>query len=493
MPDERPSDQHSHAAGSWRNSAGELYDPQTPISSIEEYLRLEKLYKETGKVFLPAVVKDSPAAYHVISQWERQLQAAPKSSSPESQEAQPKNIAELLQWCERQTHLITERVRLGGPSAVHHDPVIHRIGRDADFLARAFCPPAIVLSLPVVPITAPHMYDHHKALTVLHFVAEWCRTELAGATRVRRAVPTAQNTEQPLTIQELISAIHDVALDQLDVWSFFSSALNAQDARDLKSRSVLDCAIDLARSCSLWEAPNLADALECYALVSRQPYATFYARGRSSAEFVLQNSFTLIRSLGSSMALTLIRPAPLTEHERQAFAAALALFGQTANRSSIILDPLRCEQLRADIEWEAVHALTRVAANGASSNPSSPAALAPASQRSAASTQSPPTDPLEVFFSYSHQDERFRDELGKHLIMLKRDGIISAWHDRKIGAGTEWEGQIDEHLNTARVVLVLVSVDFLNSRYCYDKELKRALARHDAREARVIPGDPQRV
>jgi hypothetical protein len=95
--------------------------------------------------------------------------------------------------------------------------------------------------------------------------------------------------------------------------------------------------------------------------------------------------------------------------------------------------------------------------------------------------------PVEVFFSYSHRDEEFRGELEKHLTMLKRQGWISGWHDRKITAGTEWEGQIDAHLNAAGVILLLVSVDFLASHYCYDIELKRAMERHEAGHARVIP------
>jgi predicted RecA/RadA family phage recombinase len=95
--------------------------------------------------------------------------------------------------------------------------------------------------------------------------------------------------------------------------------------------------------------------------------------------------------------------------------------------------------------------------------------------------------PIEVFFSYSHKDEELRDELEKHLSILRRQGVITGWHDRRIGAGKEWEGEIDEHLNTADVILLLISADFLASDYCYDKEMRRALERHDAGEARVIP------
>jgi formylglycine-generating enzyme required for sulfatase activity len=100
---------------------------------------------------------------------------------------------------------------------------------------------------------------------------------------------------------------------------------------------------------------------------------------------------------------------------------------------------------------------------------------------------SKPTRAVEVFFSYSHKDEDLRDELSKHLALMKRQRVITAWHDRKIGAGTEWENEIDEHLNTADIILLLISSDFLASDYCYDIEVKTAMKRHDEGEARVIP------
>ena len=73
--------------------------------------------------------------------------------------------------------------------------------------------------------------------------------------------------------------------------------------------------------------------------------------------------------------------------------------------------------------------------------------------------------PIDVFFSYSHKDEALRDELANHLKLLARHSVIRAWHDRRIGAGEDWKGAIDEHLETAQVVLLLVSADFLASDY----------------------------
>ncbi|HEX8228877.1 MAG TPA: FxSxx-COOH system tetratricopeptide repeat protein [Chloroflexia bacterium] len=95
--------------------------------------------------------------------------------------------------------------------------------------------------------------------------------------------------------------------------------------------------------------------------------------------------------------------------------------------------------------------------------------------------------PLEVFYSYAHEDEDLRDKLEKHLSILRTNGVISNWHDRNISAGTEWEHEIDEHLNSADIILLLISSDFLASRYCSSVELKRAMERHEARKASVIP------
>jgi hypothetical protein len=95
--------------------------------------------------------------------------------------------------------------------------------------------------------------------------------------------------------------------------------------------------------------------------------------------------------------------------------------------------------------------------------------------------------PVNVFFSYSHRDENLKDELLKHLSILQRRRVIAAWHDREIGGGGEWAKEIDSHLSNARIILLLVSSDFLASDYCYDIELKRAMDMHEVGQARVVP------
>jgi len=81
----------------------------------------------------------------------------------------------------------------------------------------------------------------------------------------------------------------------------------------------------------------------------------------------------------------------------------------------------------------------------------------------------------------------FLPSLSQLFLFGKRSGIINVWHDRTITAGSEWEREIDVHLNTADIILLLVSPDFMDSDYCYGIEMKRAMERHERGDARVIP------
>ena len=80
--------------------------------------------------------------------------------------------------------------------------------------------------------------------------------------------------------------------------------------------------------------------------------------------------------------------------------------------------------------------------------------------------------PVKVFISYAHEDEHLRDQLQTQLAIPQRQGLIKIWHDREIGAGAEWAGAIDSQLETADLILLLVSPDFLASDYISDVELQ---------------------
>jgi internalin A len=96
-------------------------------------------------------------------------------------------------------------------------------------------------------------------------------------------------------------------------------------------------------------------------------------------------------------------------------------------------------------------------------------------------------EPIRVFISYAHKDERFRLALEPHLKLLQRQRLIATWQDRLIKPGAEWADVIDANLEHAKIILLLVSADFIASDYCWEIEMKRALERHEKGEARVIP------
>lgn len=95
--------------------------------------------------------------------------------------------------------------------------------------------------------------------------------------------------------------------------------------------------------------------------------------------------------------------------------------------------------------------------------------------------------PVEIFCSYAHQDEPLRKEFESSVAVLLRQKEVQVWHDHQILPGDHWAGKIDERLNSADIILLFVSADFLASDYCYEKELRRALQREAQKEALVVP------
>jgi hypothetical protein len=81
------------------------------------------------------------------------------------------------------------------------------------------------------------------------------------------------------------------------------------------------------------------------------------------------------------------------------------------------------------------------------------------------------------------KDERLRKELDSHLASLKRSKQITTWYTRKVQPGMEWEREVDAHLDTADIILLLISANFIASDYCYG----RAIEKHAAGKTRVIP------
>jgi TIR domain/Type I restriction enzyme R protein N terminus (HSDR_N) len=93
---------------------------------------------------------------------------------------------------------------------------------------------------------------------------------------------------------------------------------------------------------------------------------------------------------------------------------------------------------------------------------------------------------IRLFCSYSRKDEVLRQELENHLSMLKRGNLVT-WHDGMLEPGSNWDDRIKQELDTAEIILLLVSPDFLASNYIYETEVARAIERHKAGTAYVIP------
>jgi formylglycine-generating enzyme required for sulfatase activity len=94
---------------------------------------------------------------------------------------------------------------------------------------------------------------------------------------------------------------------------------------------------------------------------------------------------------------------------------------------------------------------------------------------------------LRLFVSYSHQDKDRCIELGKYLEQLQDAGLIEPWTDGQILAGDNWDDEILNNLRHADIILLLISIDFLRSKYIKSKELVVAKERHAKNEAVIVP------
>ena len=95
--------------------------------------------------------------------------------------------------------------------------------------------------------------------------------------------------------------------------------------------------------------------------------------------------------------------------------------------------------------------------------------------------------PIPAFISYSHADAKLKADLVKHLAPLNRLNLVSHWDDGEIRPGEQWEKAIVDRMASAKLVLLLISSDFIASDFCYERELTEALRRDKANEARVLP------
>ena len=93
----------------------------------------------------------------------------------------------------------------------------------------------------------------------------------------------------------------------------------------------------------------------------------------------------------------------------------------------------------------------------------------------------------QVFISYSHKDEDWKDRLVTQLNVSQQQGHLELWTDRDIGAGEDWEEKIEAAMNTASVAILLVSAHSLTSDFILREEVSRLLQRRDEEGLRIFP------
>lgn len=98
-----------------------------------------------------------------------------------------------------------------------------------------------------------------------------------------------------------------------------------------------------------------------------------------------------------------------------------------------------------------------------------------------------PTKAVKVFCCYAIEDQPLLGALEKHLSDLVREGYITLWSKKAMDFGKDWASEIDQRIQSAQVILLLLSADFLHSNYCYSREMREILKQHQAGRSRVIP------
>lgn len=93
----------------------------------------------------------------------------------------------------------------------------------------------------------------------------------------------------------------------------------------------------------------------------------------------------------------------------------------------------------------------------------------------------------DIFISYSHKDEAWKDALKKHLQVLQLHTKFGIWDDGQIELGGDWQVEIEQAIAQAKVVILLISSDFLTSEFATQQEIPKFLQRRTQEGLRIVP------
>src|SRR5437899_2137772 len=98
---------------------------------------------------------------------------------------------------------------------------------------------------------------------------------------------------------------------------------------------------------------------------------------------------------------------------------------------------------------------------------------------------------LSIYARDSDKDKKLCDKLFRSLkgslAYLENDGLVSFWDASMVSAGAVFSQVFENHLQSARIILLLISSDFMASDFPFSPKMKKLLEKHHAGETCIIP------
>lgn len=92
-----------------------------------------------------------------------------------------------------------------------------------------------------------------------------------------------------------------------------------------------------------------------------------------------------------------------------------------------------------------------------------------------------------IFISYSHRDQEWKDRLVISLGMMQREGLLDIWNDSRIKAGSNWKQEIEKAIKNAKIIILLISADYLASDFVTDFEFPKIIKQQSESGSVVLP------